>query len=78
MKMVETIKANGKTYYAEIPGHFMDMVDHSLTKREHFAAMALQGILTNTSHSDATLVEKVEAALMFAKELVKQLEETEE
>lgn len=58
-------------------GHTMDVirVELGLTKREHFAAMAMQGIISNSqllTHD----IDIISTSISFADELLKQLEPT--
>lgn len=61
------------------------MADNTLTKREYFAAAALQGILANTVMGDSDLHESSEewlrdiseSAVEFADKTIKALEESE-
>jgi hypothetical protein len=50
-----------------------------LTKREYFAAMAMQGLLSNSNydiHEDGAFDFVAEDAISFADAILKQLEET--
>jgi hypothetical protein len=47
-----------------------------LTKREHFAAMALQGLLTCTMDTDCSIPELCADAVSAADALLKELERT--
>jgi hypothetical protein len=54
---------------------FIDVDETGLTKREYFAAMAMQGILANASWNDGGNPKHVsESSVVFADELLKQLE----
>lgn len=49
---------------------------HGLTKREYFAAMAMQGILTNEGRGDTSAVIRV--AMWHADELIEKLNKTKD
>lgn len=46
-----------------------------LTKREHFAAMAMQGMLSNTEITNPNAVNISQTAVLIANEMLKALEE---
>jgi len=47
-----------------------------MTKREHIAAMAMQGLLSNSTTPDTTSVYIARSAVLYADALIKKLEET--
>lgn len=49
-------------------------VEIGLTKREYFAALALQGIIANQSYNDVTTKNICRDAIDFADNLLKELE----
>ena len=56
-------------------GHWFDWL--GLTKREHFVAMAMQGLLANPGLVDIDAKNIVKEAIEHADELLKQLDETD-
>lgn len=44
-----------------------------LTKREYFAAMAMQGMLTNATYIETSIPVLAESAIQYADELLNQL-----
>lgn len=60
------------------PAFFVPDVSCGLTKREYFAAMALQGILSNAATTNVETSYIVQDARLFADELIKELNKDNE
>ena len=58
-------------------GHTNQDVYLGLTKREHFAAMAMQGMLANTDSKDWSMLEVCADSISYADSLLKALENKE-